>query len=125
MDSFRVIPARTDWDCGIATLSMLTNVPYEEVLAAAGRIAPVERRGLWLHEIITISDELGVPLKRKRTYNPATSVGILHVFDKGNYHVCILWQGMVIETDGTIWREWETYLATRKWKPGSLLVRDD
>jgi hypothetical protein len=122
----KVVLTRHDWDCGVATLAMLTGVSYEEVLAAAARLAAVER-GLYLTEMRKIAEELDVPLvlKRKGRYNPQTATGILHVSDvkRAKYHVVILWEGYVIETDGSIWRV-DTYLAAEKWKANSLLVKE-
>lgn len=125
--SFPVEKQRTEWDCGIVALAMLTGTPYEEVLAASARVTSCER-GLYLHEIEKTADVLGVQLKRRRrnTYDPDTATGILHVYNlkRALYHVVILWEGVVID-NGKVWQELDVYLATEGYKAGSLLTRDD
>ena len=125
--AFTVVTQHNTWDCAIVALVMLTGTPYEEVLAAAARIASCER-GLYLSEVRKISDELGVPLRclRRGRYDPDTVTGILHVYDikASAYHVVILWEGQVID-NGKVWRDLDVYLATEGYKAGALLMRDD
>lgn len=121
----KVVLQRQDWDCGVACLAMLLDSTYEEVLAAAARRAAVEE-GLHLHQIETIADDLDCPLVRKRSgrYDFTKDTGILHVHFVGGAHVVILWQGKIIETDGTIWEDSRSYLATKRYKAGALLVKE-
>jgi hypothetical protein len=123
----RVIPQRGDCDCAIATLAMLTGLPYEDVLIAAARKAECEV-GMYLTQIQDVASELGVELRAKRAgrYDMDADTGILHVSDKRTkvYHVVILHRGLVIETDGTIW-DHDVYLASKRFRAGRLLVRED
>lgn len=108
---------------------MLLSVSYETALVAAATVQPkLEGRGLYLHEIITAADELDVVLIRKRAkrFDLDSASGILHVFNlkTAEYHVVMLWNGRVIETDGTIWEEAGTYLATKHFRAGALIVKE-
>jgi hypothetical protein len=38
--------------------------------------------------------------------------------------VAILRQGSIIDTDNSIW-DWDIYLASKRLRPGSLLVMED
>ncbi len=123
----RLVPQRNDNDCAIATLASLTGLPYEEVLIAAARVAPCET-GMYLTQIREVASELGVELTIKRTgrYDPESETGILHVSNKKDriYHVAILRHGSIIETDNSIW-DWDVYLASKRFRAGSLLVMED
>ena len=123
----RLVPQRNESDCAIATLSSLTGIPYEEVLIAAARVAPCET-GMYLTQIQKVASELGVELtmRRRGRYDPETSTGILSVSNRKAciWHVAILRHGSIIETDNTIW-DWDVYLASKRMRAGSLLVRED
>jgi hypothetical protein len=123
----KVVLQRHDWDCGVACLAMLTGVSYEETLAALARVGHVER-GLWFWEIEKAAEELGVPVKRLRSkrFDLSTTTGILSVEHLKNRHshVCFLWNGRVIETDGTIWEEVGTYLATKNYKACAAIIKE-
>ena len=120
----RVVVQRNNTDCAVATLAMLTGIPYEEVLIAAARAFDCER-GMYLNEIQAVADELGVGLAAKKPgrYDLENDSGILHVSNKKAkvYHVVILRRGLIIETDGTLW-EHDVYLASKNYKAGTLLV---
>lgn len=123
----RVVPQRGDFDCAIATLAMLSGYAYEDVLIAAARSAPCEN-GMYLTQIQTVASELGIELiaRKPGRYDVEHDTGILHVSDKRAkvYHVVILRQGLIIETDGSIW-DADVYFASKRFKAGTLLVRED
>ena len=123
----KVVPQRNDTDCGVAALSMLSGLPYEEVLIAAARSAECEN-GMYLTQICEVASELGIELATKRAgrYDLENDTGILHVSDRKCrvYHVVVLRRGLIIETDGSIW-DADVYLASKRFKAGSLLVRED
>jgi hypothetical protein len=123
----RLVPQRNESDCAIATLSSLTGISYEEVLIAAARVAPCET-GMYMTQIQHVASELGVELllKRKGRYDPETATGILSVSNAkaSIWHVAILRQGSIIETDNSIW-DWDVYLASKRLRAGSLLVMED
>lgn len=122
---FKITPQRTDSDCAISCLSTYTGRDYETVLIAAARAAKVEN-GMWMPQIQRVAAELGVKFvqKRKGRYNLEKDTGILDVgnYRREEYHVCILWAGRVIDTDGTVWADVNWYLAENKYTPGTLLV---
>jgi hypothetical protein len=123
----RLVAQRNDADCAIATLASLTGLSYEEVLIAAARVAPCET-GMSLTQMRMVASELGVELaiKRQGRDDPETETGILYVSNTREhiYHVAILRQGSIIDTDHSIW-DWDVYLASKRFKAGSLLVLED
>jgi hypothetical protein len=120
----RIVPQRNDSDCAIATLAMLSGLPYEDVLIAAARTAECET-GMYLTQIQKVASELGIELVAKKSgrYDIESDTGILRVSDRKakNYHVVVLRRGLVIETDGSLW-DADVYLASKRYKAGSLLV---
>lgn len=126
-----MVRQRQSWDCAIAALSSLLGVSYEEVLAAAARVAACER-GLYLEEIMDTAGELGVMLKKRSPgrYNVTTDTGILRVYNhdlKGNgAHVVVLWEGRVLNPHGYVAHaaEYAEELARKKWKLGTLLIEE-
>lgn len=120
-----IVVQRTDSDCTIAVLAMLTGLSYEDVLIAAARLTPCEN-GMYLTQVQKVAEELGVDLAAKKVgrYDPEASRGILHVSKRKQYHVVILDRGRIIETDGSLW-DYDVYLASSKYKPGSLLVMEE
>lgn len=95
----RVEPQRTDHDCGIVSLALLTGHSYEDVLeAAVGFLWNPHRRGMWLSDITKAADTLGVTLKRRRTWDWESAVGILCAPD----HVAVLRWGLIFD-DGEVW----------------------
>lgn len=118
----RMVAQRNDSDCAIAALAMLTGLPYEDVLMTAARHAPCES-GMFLTQIQRVADEMGVALaiRKKGRYDLDEARGILHVSRKGEYHVCVLDRGRILDTDNSVW-DADTYLATKRYRAGALLV---
>jgi predicted double-glycine peptidase len=125
MNLFRIVPQRSDWDCGVACLAMLLNIDYETALAQSGRTAQVER-GLWFSEMIAIAEAFDEELviRRRGRYNIQTATGIVHVYHytakHSTSHVVFLHRGLFYETDGLVW-DAKTYLAHEKLRAGSIL----
>lgn len=113
---------RYDGDCAIASLAMALNMPYEEVLIVASRIAPtVLRRGLYTVEIMLIVDDFGRELLKKTKVDMDTDTGVLIIqFKGGAEHAVFLANGLVFETNGDIW-EVDAYLKGHKIKVLHLL----
>lgn len=126
MDCVKVIPQQSPSDCGVACIAMLLDISYEDAYVEVAKIDKRRsRNGLYMSQIKKAAAALGKTLSSKRNYDPEEVTGILAVeFENGLGHVVLLWKGVVIDTDATIW-EYDTYLALNKVTPGSLLVLKD
>lgn len=122
----RIEIQRTEWDCGVATLAMLTGHTYEEVLITAAQVAPtLLTAGMTWVQMKKVSKLLGFRalVKRKRAIDIENDIGILCVNSpkwKAD-HVVVLREGLIIDTDGSLW-EPQTFLSANSSKVQSLLV---
>ncbi len=122
----RVELQRTEMDCGIATLAMLTGESYEEVLVIAAQIAPtLLQSGMTWVQMKKVARKLGfgAKVKRKRAIDLENDTGILCVNSpkwKAD-HVVVLREGLIIDTDGSLW-EPTVFLSAHSAKVMSLLV---
>lgn len=122
----RIELQRTEWDCGIATLAMLTAHTYEEVLIVAAQVAPgLLTAGMTWVQMKKVAKLLGfkASVKRKRAIDIENDIGILCVNSpkwKAD-HVVVLREGLIIDTDGSLW-EPQTFLSSQTAKVQSLLV---
>lgn len=122
----RIELQRTEWDCGIATLGMLTGRMYEEVLVVAAQVAPTLLTcGMTWVQMKKVARLLGfrATIKRKRAIDMEADTGILCVSSpkwKAD-HVVVLREGLIIDTDGSLW-EPATFLSANSSKVQSLLV---
>jgi ABC-type bacteriocin/lantibiotic exporter with double-glycine peptidase domain len=122
----RVIPQRAPADCGVACLAMICGVTYENALVAVAQVQPnVCVKGLWVRELKAAAKLLGYRLRMRRGFDLETDTGILNLSSKKwtCEHVVILREGMVIETDGTLW-EADLYLRQHRARMGSLLIAE-
>ncbi len=122
----RVVVQRHPADCGVATLAMLLGVSYEDALVALAAEEPaVLTRGVFTKHLEAAAQKLGFRLRRRRRYSIDDDTGLLNLSSRKwrTDHVVVLREGLVIETDGTIWDAGE-YLAALKAKPGMLLVAE-
>ena len=118
-----VVKQRQDYDCGLAALSTLLDIPYADVSAKARQLFDV-KGGLWLWQIQEIAEELGGTLKLvfKSKHYLEGRTGILSVV--GNEpHVVVLKDGSTVidPEDGTVWKL-DEYLKSKKCRTGCLLV---
>jgi ABC-type bacteriocin/lantibiotic exporter with double-glycine peptidase domain len=122
----RVVLQRHPADCGVACLAMLCGVSYENALVAVAQYRPdVCITGLGLRDMRASALRLGYRLKVRQRYDIETDTGILNLsFKKQKLeHLVVLREGLVIETDGTLW-DAELYLNQNKAVPGYLLVAE-
>ena len=122
----KVIPQRHVADCGGACLAMLCGVSYENALVAVAQEQPnVCVTGVYLRELRTAAKRLGYALKAKRRFDLETDTGILNLSSRKwkLEHLVLLREGLVIETDGTLW-DAELYLKQHRAKLGSLYVAE-
>lgn len=122
----KVVTQRGGGDCGICCLAMFLGVTYEDALAAAvtqTKDRKLHRRGMWDSQIIRTAKVLGVALHKQRRWDMETADGILCLFTaKHEDHVVVLHNGMIFDTDGTVW-EPELYLKASTYHPTHLLVK--
>lgn len=106
---------------------MLLDIPYEDVYVEVAKVDKKRsRRGLWLTQIKKAALALGHKLTYKRKYDLEEATGILSVTFEDEIptdHVVVLWKGLIIDTDGTLW-DADAYFVLNKAKPTSLLVAD-
>lgn len=120
----RVMTQREDNDCSIACLSMLSGASYEDALRAVCKVDEEGAEGgLWVPQIIEAASELGLELRKKRPVKLEADQGILHIrFPDESRHVVVLIQpGLIVDTNGFIWRA-RTYLRRTRAKVNAVLV---
>lgn len=122
----RVVLQRHAMDCGVACLAMICGVSYENALVAVAQDTPnVCVSGMWTKQIKAAAKRLGFKLREKRRPDLEQDTGILNL-SCGSWpgdHVVVLREGLLIETDGTLW-EPDVFLRHYKAKLGSLLVAE-
>ncbi len=125
----RVEVSRAPGDCTICALAMLLGKSYEDVLGAAVKMTGgfrVHHKGMWTREIKRTAKKLGVTLKLKRSVDLEHDEGILSTENEDDtQHSVLLSDGMIIECDGTVWREPDTYLSVKNQRVLSLLIRGE
>lgn len=101
---------------------MFLGVRYEDVLLAFDR--PVIDGGAWVADIKRAAAKLKMPLRLRRSFDLDSDTGILGIDFVGRpqNHVVVLHEGLVFDTDGTVW-EVDDYLTAENAKAVSLLTR--
>lgn len=105
---------------------MLLGLTYENVLVAVAQDNPnVCAEGMYLRDFRRAAKRLGYRLTSRKTYDLETDTGLLRVDAKkwAQAHVVVLREGLIIDTDGTLF-DADVYLAAKKAKPGYLLVAE-
>ena len=105
----KIVHQREHSDCGLACISMYLGSSYEDVLRVVSTLDRHKgKRGLWSNTIKRVAASLGHTLKVRRRIEWDDDYGILRLPD----HAVILRNGLIIETNGTVW-EADTYLRNR------------
>jgi len=119
----RIITQREECDCAVVALAMYLGATYEDVL----RLVTVTdrkqgRTGLWRNTMVRIAKRLGHTLKVRTAIDWNEDYGVLRL----PTHAVILRNGLVIDTDGTIW-DADLYLGNLNVRPDDceLLVADE
>ncbi len=113
---FQVIRQRTEEDCAIAAVAMLTGRSYEDVLVAASALdTKAHRRGLYTTQIKRLSKALGTPLRRVVAAEVLDDAeGLLEIKRRGaaqSDHVVFFSHGLIFDGDGTV-HEPDAYTAS-------------
>lgn len=130
MDGTIVVKQRTDWDCGIASIAMLLNVPYNDVAATVKAIIDdpkLKKRGLILYQLEMVIESFGFKTKRvyKRKGYLDDATGILGLnggtMDAAGHWVLIK-DGMIVDpSDGTV-NDPDEYIKENKCRPATMVV---
>lgn len=118
-----VIPQHNGTDCAIACVAMLLGVTYERALLAFGDEL---KCGAKTRQIRAAAKKLGHALTLKRTFDLETDDGLLAVRSAKwkTDHLVVLRDGLVIDTDATLW-EPAVFLSAYEARALSLLVVKD
>jgi hypothetical protein len=118
-------------DCAIATLAMLAGVMYEDALLASAKVNPdVLHTGMTWHQIRAAAKRLGLRTRTIHKFDD-DATGILHVsrvalgLGTPSEHVVLLWEGRVVDGNGELWAELDTYLRHYGWESKCLMVAVD
>lgn len=117
----RITTQRGNNDCGVAAIATITGKRYEDVLLAAGK--NIMDTGMTVQEILTTLEKLGMPFKWTKRIRLDEDWGILGVSTPKRTspeHVCVLYDGHIYDTDGSVW-EADDFLAAEGGKAMSLL----
>lgn len=123
----RIVQQQSTGDCVIATLAMYFGLKYEDVLAVAVlqlQNKRVHKVGMYDCEILAIAEQLKQPLAKRRKFDIDTACGIMVLNRKKvpRAHVVFLKNGLVFDTDGTVW-EPDTYFTHTHFKPTAIFAR--
>lgn len=121
----RVCIQRHPMDCAVATMAMLLDKSYEEVLVAFSHNVIVQ--GASIRQMQLAARKLGHRLCwRRGPIDLETDTGILAISGmkwKAD-HVVVLKEGLIIDTDATIW-EPDVFMAAYEARPLSILTTEE
>jgi hypothetical protein len=106
---------------------MLARVEWEVAATALGRTSPEDwGHGCVPYEIVNAAEGLGLCLERQKIgdYDLETAVGILNIGSDRGWHVAVLYNGLLFDTDGHVWRPADYLEAYQEHDPwfGMLLA---
>jgi hypothetical protein len=101
----------------VASLAMLLRIDYDLARHALDKVSKrrlndLEGYSLW--EAAAAATALGYPVEviRAKAYDPLTCSGMLSIWAEQWGHVFFVWNGIVFDPDGSVWRL-PDYLSTR------------
>ena len=111
---------RHPMDCAVVCLAMLLGLEYEEVLMAFRHNVMAE--GATLKQLRTAATRLGHKIHEKPHFDMDTATGIIDVRSGQwhNDHLVVLKDGMIFDTDATVW-EADVFLSAYAATPLRLL----
>lgn len=125
-----IVKQRHDYDCGIASLSMLLNTPYGDIAALVILLNPDpkdRRNGMNMKDLEAVIEECG--FKTKRVYRKegyldhATGIlGLLGTQMGPGGHWVYIKDGMILDPDGGEAWEADDYVKELKARPATLLT---
>jgi hypothetical protein len=126
-----LIRQKTDGDCGIAALVLLTEQPYDRAAAAVAAVIEatrnVDRDGLLNRHVLAAAEALGAPLTPQRVFDLDRDEGILRLYLKHGSspsgHFVAVRRGLILcPTDGMP-SDWRHYQVRFEVRFGTLLRR--
>lgn len=115
-------------DCAVASLAMLCGVDWPTAFAAFDNPRGVLRHGVrpWT-PIKRAALRLGVKTRVATRVDLERDSGILYMseIDGPDGHAVFLWQGRIVEGDGSLWLFVSDYLKAHQYEAHSLLRRLD
>lgn len=117
----RVEIQRHGMDCAVACLAMVTGASYGAALLAFGDEL---LHGAQTRQIQAAARKLGQPLTLKRKVDLDIDSGLLAVRSplwKAD-HLVVLREGVIVDTDGSIWFEPDVFLSAYRARTISLLA---
>lgn len=123
-----IVRQRGDEDCGVAALSIIARVSYEDAYVAVAQIDKRHRgtKGLHNREVIAAARKLGVRLTPTRAYNLDAAEGVLRIRwndpnrAPGGHFVAVRAATISCPSDGMP-LPWEDYLQRWNARPATLL----
>jgi hypothetical protein len=114
-------------DCVVSALSAYLGRPYEEVVAAAGKVYPYFwRTGLENKHAVRVARRLGRRVQFVRDFDIDEDSGVLTLgYNVGrNEHAVLLLEGRILELEDKPINSWEpsAYLTAHNARAGLLLV---
>jgi hypothetical protein len=110
-------------DCAVACLAMVLGVSYEDVLMAFTH--NVMREGVTIRQLRNAARRLGYRLQwTRRIGDLETGMGILCVKSPkwtGIDHLVVLKDGLIVDTDATIWDQ-DVFMSAYEATPTSLMT---
>ncbi len=122
----RIVTTHSSGDCAICCLAMLLGYQYEDILALASCTMgndSIHYAGMWVKEIVGLAKLLDVKLHRRKRFDLDSACGILSMQNTrtGDGHVVVLKNGLIFDTDGTVW-EVDCYFRNTKYVTDCLLT---
>lgn len=123
----RFVPQRADGDCGVASLAMAMQLPYEDVFAAAGRVEPRSgRSGLHGKQLLQVARVLKVTFRMRRKWNAEQHDGVLGIVKRATPrttgHWVALLDGIIFDPNGEVAYYDDYFQRSPDWKPTCLLT---
>jgi ABC-type bacteriocin/lantibiotic exporter with double-glycine peptidase domain len=128
----KVINQRKDWDCGVASIAMLLDIPYEGVLTTVLKNVDdpkLKKRGLILRQMEQVLKLY--KFKTRRVYRKdgyldgATGIlGLNHGLCAPAGHWVVVKEGLIIDPSDKTAMSPEEYCKAAKCRPATMLVID-
>ena len=121
----RVETRRQSNDCAVWALATYLGLPYADVWAKVLKLDRSKgRNGLHVKTIMRISEALGRPLRKVNAARiNEDSYGVLTVQHPENGHAAVVRNGLVFDTDATVW-DLPTWLESVGYVPDTLLTEE-
>lgn len=112
-----------DADCGITSLAMLLGLTRTEAMTACGAIQPAAAHsGMYPADLVRVATALGRTVKWRRRCDLEEGTGVLSVGKSGEGHFVFLWEGRIVDGNGELWLDAESYLKHYGYVAAGLLV---